>query len=226
MNKSWKSFDLLTSTPVFSKKALRKYSPHTSASRAIAHLKRNIVLSKDANDNNCSSNLLDSKQAVESDDESKIENVSDNEQVSYSKQRRKCSTDSPLDTGCSAPSIDPKEVTTCKRLNLESDIEDVSEEDASVNVEDEIQATSSDESDCESIRCKKAKSARLDFCNQKSPGCNRRITDDAFIVVNVTARAVTLEKSSSWIKPLIVQGLQKSPAKKTTFSVEKTRRKL
>lgn len=182
MNKSWKNFDNLINSPVLSSKPRRKVSPRvTNASRALAQLKKGYHTSGRISTGNSSCHT--------SSNDYKIEDASDDENPPLIRPSLQKNEEIIIES-CSAPSLDPKDVTICRPSNrLESDIEDVSDCENATELQ---HADSSDsDSDCESIQCKRTKRmVQLDFRHAKSPGsCGRRITDDTFIVVNATERS-------------------------------------
>ncbi|XP_058813204.1 uncharacterized protein LOC131677413 isoform X2 [Topomyia yanbarensis] len=192
MNKSWKSFDSLISTPSY-RKSTRKIPLRatSSASRALAQRKRIIENDTSKLDENstCSKKLFRSIQGSLLDDESTIEDASDDEKTITLTNRSKEVT---LES-C-APSLQIEEETSSKHLL--SDIEDVSDGEPSGMKREEILETESfNKSDCESIRCKRTKVTRLDFCSPRTHRCIRRITDDVFVISNATEREPTSEKS-------------------------------
>lgn len=208
MNKSWKSFASLLSTPspARTSKTIPRAKP-VGSSRAIAHLKRSI---SPAGKIDCQQRLP--LHALQSTIAAEIEDVSEDEV-----QEIEQSAESAYIEDCSAPSLDPCDVTICERSRIESDIEDVSDAEAILPTvpADKIE-TSSEDSDCEAIYCKREKRLKLDFVNQKSPGCGRRITDDVFMIANATNRAATTEKSKAWINSVF--GSPKTPTRRRSAS--------
>lgn len=200
MNKSWKSFDLLLTTPSPTRTS-RTFPrgttvPSTSTRRIIAELKPNTSPR--------SSSTLQPIQLNASGDTTLIENdLSDDDDSERSTVKSVAISSSAVD--CSAPSLDPKDVAIWEKSRPDSDIENLSEPQAPANDDPplEISETSSDDSDCEAIHCKKEKRLKLDFLNHKSPG--RRITDDIFTVENATELTISTELSSKWIKPIVTE---------------------
>ncbi|XP_065095736.1 uncharacterized protein LOC135717534 [Ochlerotatus camptorhynchus] len=200
MNKSWKSFASLLSTPS-PVRTSNKIIPRATAvgsSRVIAHLKRSISPA-----GTCNRQSRLPLPSLQTDAESKIEDASDDEEREVEQSANSAARIVSI-VDCSAPSLDPNDVTICEKPRIESDIEDVSDDEATTSdVPLDVIETTSDDSDCEAIHCKREKRLKLDFVNRKSPRCGRRITDDIFMVANATARAATVEKSSTWIKSVV-----------------------
>ncbi|XP_039434314.1 uncharacterized protein LOC120416597 [Culex pipiens pallens] len=188
MNKSWKTFDQLVNSPCFTKSTRKDPRRNGRASRALTQL-----FQKSSN-----RSLYETvPNRTETDAELEIEDASDEENTAPA-----VAHSSPQEytiEPCSAPSL---EVTEPSRLD--SDIEEVSEDEAADVISE---TTDSSDSDCESIRCKRAKRvATLDYRIAKSPGsCGRRITDDTLLVPSAVPRAVTLEKSKAWMKPVVTR---------------------
>uniref|UniRef100_A0A1Q3FX58 Uncharacterized protein n=1 Tax=Culex tarsalis TaxID=7177 RepID=A0A1Q3FX58_CULTA len=192
MNKSWKTFDQLVSSPCLTKSARKDPRRKGRASRALTQL-----FQKSSN-----RTLYEPVQnRTFPNEELEIEDASDGENTAPQPQP------SPREFNiepCSAPSLEPKDFVRETSSRLDSDIEEVSEEEARPT---EAASESSSDSDCESIRCKRAKRvATLDYRVAKSPGsCGRRITDDTLLVPSAVPRAVTLEKATAWMKPVMTR---------------------
>ncbi|XP_055616461.1 uncharacterized protein LOC129762317 isoform X2 [Toxorhynchites rutilus septentrionalis] len=177
MNKSWKRFDMLTPTPIRTRKDIRRHNSENkvfrSSRKTVNHIKR--INSRKA--------LFNSHQGTPFGEESKIEDASDE--------------DTPRESIVGNVLLHFSEYKEV--LNYESDIEDVSEND-DFDRNENIDET--DGSDCESIHCKRINISRLDFINSRSPGSARKLSDDLFMVSTVTDSKVDREHSSTIIKPI------------------------
>lgn len=212
-NKSWKSFDLLLTTPSPARLKLNTSfyrggpTVHSSSSRrTIAQLKTNTS----PFDERRSTTLRTGQTYASASEYSQIEDVSSGDEKNETPIATSV-TISASSLDCSALSLDPKDVTILGKSRADSDIEDISEPEAHTkDTPLEILETSSDDSDCEAIHCKRNKRLKLDFVNRKSPGCGRRITDDILMIENATERTINAEQSSTWIKSIIENNSPKS----------------
>ncbi|XP_062536592.1 uncharacterized protein LOC134205381 [Armigeres subalbatus] len=223
MNKSWKSFDTLLSTPSprrTSKICQRDVSTHSS-SRAIAQLKPTI-----SPRNRPRTSQHTEQTNILFGDENEIEDISSdedrNDRMNQRTNNSETITCQESIVDCSATSLDPKDVTICEKSSIASDIEDVSEsEGENGETRLDVSETVSSDSDCEAIHCRKKKRLKLDFINRKSPGCGRRITDDMLVIENATDRAAgSIAKSYPWNESAVADNslgsYKKSHTKKRT----------
>ncbi|XP_055612772.1 uncharacterized protein LOC129759365 isoform X2 [Uranotaenia lowii] len=220
MNKSWKTFDELKTSP--GARLRRTQLPKNFSIRSTSSLNASRVISCLKKTEGHSQTLVKRKTGVLS--ASNVENSNNSTLIEdTSVEEISESYHSDQENYHTHNNISPTSFNRTAITQEESDLEDLPD-DESLDVENipETDESDGDDSDCQSIHCKRIKTCRLDFQSKKSSRCGKRITDDSLIVASAVERAATTEKSSSWIMPMFSSNKQGSYIPKTPINKKRS----